>query len=310
MVGKLKKQNIRDIWPNESNDFTPWLASNIEILNEELGLDISEPTTEQPLVSFRVDIVADDRDGKVIIENQYKRSDHDHLGKLITYASNVQSTKKAIWIVEDEAPEHRRAVDWLNANTNSCDFLLVKIEVYKIADSEPGAKFTLITGPDDSVRGAGKIDSDLSDRNKTQGIFWEMFLESLKEKSDIYSNISAQPRPYIGCGTGLRGTGYNVVVIKDKVQVEIYIDRGKGRDEENIKIFNTLLGEKIQIEQAFGGELIWEELPTRRACRIRFQSNIGGLGDKDSWESAHEFLVDNLIKLKEAFHKPISKISF
>ena len=130
MVGKLKKQNIRDIWPNESNDFTPWLASNIEILNEELGLDISEPTTEQQLVSFRVDIVADDRDGKVIIENQYKRSDHDHLGKLITYASNIQSTKKAIWIVEDEAPEHRRAVDWLNANNSSCDFLLVKIEVY------------------------------------------------------------------------------------------------------------------------------------------------------------------------------------
>ena len=110
MVSRLKKQKIRDIWKTEDRDFTPWLVQNIALLNEDLGLNIQDPESEKKLDTFKVDIVAEDDQGKVIIENQFEKSDHDHLGKLLTYISNVENTKKAIWIVEDVKPEHHRAI--------------------------------------------------------------------------------------------------------------------------------------------------------------------------------------------------------
>ena len=98
MVFKLTKQKIRDIWKTEDKEFTPWLVQNIALLNEDLGLNIQDPESEKKLDTFKVDIVAQDNEGKVIIENQFERSNHDHLGKLLTYISNVENTKKAIWI--------------------------------------------------------------------------------------------------------------------------------------------------------------------------------------------------------------------
>ena len=130
MVSRLKKQKIRDIWKTEDRDFTPWLVQNIVLLNEDLGLNIQDPESEKKLDTFKVDIVAEDDQGKVIIENQFEKSDHDHLGKLLTYISNVENTKKAIWIVEDVKPEHHRAIEWLNANVKTCLFFLVKIQVF------------------------------------------------------------------------------------------------------------------------------------------------------------------------------------
>ena len=151
MVSRLKKQKIRDIWKTEDRDFTPWLVQNIALLNEDLGLNIQDPESEKKLDTFKVDIVAEDDQGKVIIENQFEKSDHDHLGKLLTYISNVENTKKAIWIVEDVKPEHHRAIEWLNANVKTCLFFLVKIQVFKIKDSEPGAKFFLLSGMDNTI---------------------------------------------------------------------------------------------------------------------------------------------------------------
>ena len=134
MVSKLTKQKIRDIWKTEDKEFTPWLVENIALLNEDLGLNIQDPESEKKLDTFKVDIVAQDNEGKVVIENQFEKSNHDHLGKLLTYISNVENTKKAIWIVEDAKSEHQRAVDWLNANVKTCSFYLVKIQVFKIKD--------------------------------------------------------------------------------------------------------------------------------------------------------------------------------
>ena len=91
MVSRLKKQKIRDIWKSEDRDFTPWLVQNIELLNEDLGLSIQDPESEKKLDTFKVDIVARDNEGKVIIENQFERSNHDHLGKLLTYISNIEN---------------------------------------------------------------------------------------------------------------------------------------------------------------------------------------------------------------------------
>ena len=95
MVAKLKSVKIQSVWKKEDRDFTPWLVENINRLNEDIGLNLQDPKKETKLINFRPDIVADDDQGKVIIENQFSSTDHDHLGKLITYLSNVEETKKA-----------------------------------------------------------------------------------------------------------------------------------------------------------------------------------------------------------------------
>ena len=96
MVSRLTKQKIRDIWKTEDKGFTPWLVQNIALLNEDLGLNIQDPESEKKLDTFKVDIVAEDEEGKIIIENQFEKSNHDHLGKLLTYISNIENTRKDI----------------------------------------------------------------------------------------------------------------------------------------------------------------------------------------------------------------------
>ena len=181
-VSKLTKVKIKDIWKTEDRDFTPWLVENIARLNEDIGFNIQDPQKENRLENFIVDIVGEDNEGKVIIENQYNKSDHDHLGKLLTYLSNVPGTKKAIWIVEEARADHVSTINWLNENVETCSFYLVKIEVFKIQDSPPAANFDLLAGPSEITKIKQKINVEDSNRGKARFEFWELFLEKSKQK--------------------------------------------------------------------------------------------------------------------------------
>ena len=147
----------------------------------------------------------------------------------------------AIWIVEDVKPEHHRAIDFLNANVKTCLFFLVKIQVFKIKDSEPGAQFFLLSGPDENITKVGKIKEEDSEKEKIKFNFWSAFYEKLKQKSNIYSNTAPKGRNYMGVSAGIRGVNYLVAAMNRSGQVEIYIDRGKEEGKEaNLKIFNHL----------------------------------------------------------------------
>ena len=146
---------LSDMWEHEEYDFTPWLGDNIDVINDTIGLDITILEREQTAGDFRIDLVAEDDSGNtIIIENQLKKSDHDHLGKLITYLS-VIGAKAAIWIVPDPRPGHIRAVQWLNESSGA-DFYLLKLEAIRIEDSDPAPLLTLIVGPSNEVREVGQ----------------------------------------------------------------------------------------------------------------------------------------------------------
>lgn len=307
-VSKLTKVKIKDIWKTEDRDFTPWLVENISRLNEDIGFNIQDPQRENRLENFIVDIVAEDDEGKVIIENQYNKSDHDHLGKLLTYLSNVPNTKKAIWIVEEARADHINTVNWLNENTETCSFYLVKIEVFKIQDSPPAANFDLLAGPSETTSIKQKINIEDSHRGKTRYQFWSLFLERAKNKTDMFSNISPRVYSWIGTSTGLRGVGYNCSVTKHAAQAEIYIDRGKDAHEENTDIFNALHQKKDQIEKEFGSKLIWEPIPDSRSCRIKKVTEAGGWKDEEKWEESHDHLIDFCMRMKKAFEPVINEI--
>tara|TARA_B100001750_G_C15390989_1_gene537432 strand:+ start:121 stop:1065 length:945 start_codon:yes stop_codon:yes gene_type:complete len=309
MVTKLKKVKIKDIWKTEDRDFTPWLVENINLLNEDVGLNIQDPKKENRLVNFIVDIVAEDEEGKVIIENQFHNSNHDHLGKLLTYLSNVEGTKKAIWIVEEAKSEHKNAIEWLNQNTTSCSFYLIKIQVFKIENSPPGAKFDLIAGPNESSKAMGKIKQEDTERHKLRLKFWSLFLEKCKKQTKMYSNISPNKYSWLGTGTGMRGIGYNVAVLKAHAQAEVYIDRGKDDNGElNKKIFFELKKSKDKIEKDFGSELVWEELQDSRASRICKRTQAGGYRDEETWEKVHSDLIEYATKMQKTFSPHIKNL--
>lgn len=140
MIGKLQRAQLREVWEDEAQNFTPWLKDNIEVLNEvleheEIDLYLSDAKIEQDAGDFSVDMVATaDSGDTVIIENQLEKSDHDHLGKLITYL-NAVGAKSAIWINSYPRPEHVKAINWLNESTRA-SFYLFKLEAIQIDDSK------------------------------------------------------------------------------------------------------------------------------------------------------------------------------
>ena len=97
---------------------------------------------------FYIDILArDQNDDLVIIENQLAKTDHDHLGKIITYAS-VGEANTIVWIVEKARDEHKQAIEWLNQRTDSkANFFLLELEVWQIDDSAYAPKFNIIVAP-------------------------------------------------------------------------------------------------------------------------------------------------------------------
>ena len=140
MIGKIERVPLRTIWPHEEHDFSKWLFDNLDYLNEILEFEIIPIEKEKFAGSFRVDILAEDTNGKsIIIENQLEKSDHNHLGKVITYLSNFDASA-AIWIVSDPRPEHINAITWLN-EASSGEFYLIKLEALKIGNSDPAPLF-------------------------------------------------------------------------------------------------------------------------------------------------------------------------
>lgn len=165
-------QDLRKVWPHEALDFTPWLAKdeNIAILGNEIGMEIAVDGTESAVGDFSVDIIATDiaTGQKVIIENQLEDTNHDHLGKLITYAAG-KDAQTIIWVVKHAREEHRAAIEWLNNHTDDdIGFFLCEIHLYKVGSSNPAVKFSVIEKPNDWIKSVKKISS----RQKASSSAW------------------------------------------------------------------------------------------------------------------------------------------
>ena len=151
-LGTLKKVDLREVWESENSDFTPWLAQeeNIEILGEKIGLDLEVEAQEKNVGKFRADILCKDinTDNWVLIENQLEKTNHGHLGQLLTYATGLD-TVTIVWIAASFNEEHKATLEWLNKITNeNYNFFGLEIELYKIGDSKIAPNFKIICQPD------------------------------------------------------------------------------------------------------------------------------------------------------------------
>lgn len=304
----MEKVPLRDVWEKEAKNFTSWLYNNIEILGEELDIDLSVVEKEKSVGSFSADIIAEDGSGqKVLIENQLEKTDHDHLGKILTYVSNLDA-KIAIWISSDPRSEHERAMDWLNENSSGTSFYLLRIEAYKIGNSDPAPKFTIISGPSEETEVIGEEKKVLVERHKKRLDFWKSLLEKSKSRTQLLSNIKPGIYHWLGTGAGRSGLSYNYVITFKNGSVELYIDRGEDSKEENKKIFDELYSHKKEIEEIFGDELEWQRLNDRRASRIRKTFAYAGLDNRDKWEKLQDDMINSMIKLEKGLKKYISEL--
>jgi len=307
MIGKIQRVPLREVWKHEAHDFTRWLQENIDVLNEVLDLNLSSPEREQSTGNFNVDIVAEDGNGNsVVIENQLEKSNHDHLGKLVTYLSAYEA-KTAIWICSEPRPEHVAAISWLN-ESRLASFYLLKVEGICIGKSSPAPLLTLIVGPSDEIREIGETKENIAERYLLRKRFWTELLNAAKPKTSLHANISPGQHNWIGTSTGVRGLGLNYVVRQHEAVVECYIDCGD--EEKNKSIFDQLIKARKKVESDFGGSLEWQPLEGRRACRIKKTITIGGYRDEESkWPQIYEAMIDAMIKLDKALKPHIKSLN-
>jgi hypothetical protein len=305
LIGKLQRVPLPEIWRHEALHFTPWLAEHIDVLSEALNLQLKVIETEKTVGSFSLDILAEDATSQpVIIENQIYKTDHDHLGKVVTYLTNLNA-KTAIWISSDPRPEHIRAMAWLNeASPEDVSFYLIRLEAYRIGDSPAAPLFSKIVEPSPESKEFGKQREELAQGHVDRLGFWTELLQRAKGRTSLHANISPGKEGWVSAGFGIGGVIFSYVILMNDARVELYIDRGTNSDAQNKAIFDRLLSRREEIESTFGGPLTWERLAEKRACRISYSLGIGGLRDRENWNATQDGMIDAMVRLHASLAKP------
>lgn len=307
MIGKIEKVPLRDIWKSEARDFTQWMENNIDVLSQSLDFQILNVEREKTTGNFNVDLVGeDDTGGIVVIENQLEKSNHDHLGKLVTYLASI-GAGKAVWIVSEPREEHKKAISWLNEST-SASFYLLKVEGIRIGMSPPAPLFTLIVGPSEEIREAGETKKQYAERHHERKQFWTFLLERAKLKSKLHANISPSIYSWIGTGAGIAGITYNYCIGMNDAKVELYIDKDKEDGKGNKDIFDKIFQHEKKIEEEFGSPLSWERLDNKRASRIARYFDEGGYRDPEKWPQLTDDMIDSMIRLERVLSGYLSKL--
>jgi hypothetical protein len=299
-IGKIERVQLREVWKHEALGFTTWLEQNLDVLSDLTGLSLVEPHREMPIGDFSLDLHATDKlSGRlVVIENQLERSDHDHLGKLITYLAGVERADIAIWIVADARPEHVKAVTWMNDSVNGVEFYLLKLQAVRIAPSPPAPLLTLITGPSSVTRQIREVKRELSEDQIRYQEFWAGLIDKAAGQPMEFADAVPRTGAWLGRRVGNYQTLEYVVYKHKGGRVELYIDHG---DASGIAIFDRLKDHQEVVEATFGSQLDWIR-KERGSCSIGKTYAIGGYAFPDKWPELQEAMIDGMIRLEKALH--------
>ena len=315
-LGNIQQVSLREVWPNEARDFTPWLAENIDKLGNALGLDLEVQSAEAPVGSFSLDILARDLGGNrpVIIENQLEPTNHDHLGKLLTYAAGYDAYA-IVWLTREFRDEHRQALDWLNQRTGeNTEFFGVVVEAWRIDDSRPAPHFNLVVTPNDwqkqsfsSVRQGGGA-GNTSERGERYRQFFQSLIDIMREQHQFTNARKGVAQSWYDFGSGFSGISYAAAFTQGRTAtVNVSIDRGDG--EVNREIFDRLVERKEAIESSLGEPLVWETVENRRACRIPIRRPGSIDDDPDTLESIQQWMVEHLLNFKRVFGPHLAELA-
>ena len=303
-IGKLSELPVRDLWPHEQYDFSAWLAQedNIKYLSEILGLDLVDINKEVFVGPYRCDIVAKDEttDDVVIIENQLEPTNHDHLGKIVTYAAGL-GAKYIVWVVEEAKEEHRAAIEWLNNNTtNGINFFLIEIHAYKIGDSDPAPKFEVIEKPNDFVKKerTSTNDGELNRSRSECLVFWEQFNEILNNRKRPFNMRKASTDNWYAVAVGTSIAHITICLInRDNciaVEFNVY----------NKDLFDKLYEQRETIESELGFKMDeWLRMDNNKVSRIKYYIDGLNFDNHANYEELSNKAINATVKIRDTFKK-------
>lgn len=300
-LGRLKEVNIRELWAHEQYNFSNWLAKdeNIELLNETVGLTLTDVDKEVYVGSYRCDLVAvDETTGiKIIIENQLDATNHDHLGKIITYASGLDANV-VIWIVKEAREEHKSAIEWLNNNmVKEISFFLLEIHAYRIGDSLPAPKFEVIEKPNDFVKSTKNSKGDELSKTESERLnFWTEFNHVISENGKPFNIRKASTDHWYDVALGTSEAHISITLVnKDSnIGVDVYIN-------DNKDLFDDLFAHKEEIESKLGFPMIWERLDDKKASRIKYYISGFSFDRQDNYPELMSEVISKVIVIRDVF---------
>ncbi|QDT69297.1 hypothetical protein MalM25_22330 [Planctomycetes bacterium MalM25] len=305
-LGTLKTIELRNTWPREASDFTPWLSEteNLGLLAETLGMELELIGREAAVGPYRADLVCTDvlSESQVLIENQLEKTDHSHLGQLLTYAAGLDSVS-IIWIASKFSDEHRAALDWLNDVTDEAIcFFGLEIELWQIDESSPAPKFNIVSKPNDwtKKRAQSRRQTETTDIYLS---FWSEFRKHLLAEQSTFKVSPARAKHHLRVSIGKAGCAIAAVASQQSgyVRVELYLDGDQAKER-----YANLEENKDDLETAFGAALDWQPLPKKTASRIATSSHQCDITDRSKWQGLFEWLTERVTRFDKTFRGHVS----
>ena len=301
-LGKLKEVDIRKVWQHEQYDFSNWLSKddNINQLGDTLNLSLTDVETERFVGSYRCDIICKDEiTGKnVLIENQLEPTNHDHLGKIITYASGLDASV-IIWIVESAKEEHSSAIEWLNKHTDEdVSFFLIEVHAYTIGDSKPAPYFKIIQQPNDFVKQVKNIskNTELNDSQSNRLEFWNRFNDMLDKMGRPFNKRKATADHWYSVAVGSSQCHISIDLVnrEHKIRISMWIPNNK-------ELYDTFYLNKDTIEKSLGYLISWDKLEGKKAaCAYTFIEGLD-FNNKDNYDSLMITIIKKVEQFRDSF---------
>ena len=297
-LGRIRFVPVREVWANEATSFTPWLLENEDLLGDLLGIEVSLSVNEHKVGDFSLDLLGTNlsNDTPLIVENQLARTDHSHLGQLLTYAGGLEPST-IVWVASEFRDEHRAALDWLNEVTDErTHFFGVVVQAVRIDDSPPAPWLELVVKPNqwsEVARQATQSRAQTEAKERYQR-FWSGFLAAQRGQHEMFARKRPATIQWMVFKTGVSGIGLGLNVQRKRIYADLYFGDSA---ETNMARLEHLMAHKELVETTFGDSLSWEELEGAKATRIGYYGE-GSLLDEDNWPACYSWLSDVGIRFK------------